>query len=106
MINVAQYEIKLRERLTYLEAQLHKIEDQLDVPPNRDWADNAAEHEDDEVLEDIGNMDQHEIRAINAALGRVKAGTYGLCVTCEDEISTARLSAVPHTPFCKNCMPG
>jgi len=105
MINVAHYETKLRDRRTYLEAQLHNIEDQLDDTPNRDWADNAAEHEGDEVLEDIGNMEQHELRAINGALTRIKAGTYGICVSCGDEISTARLDAVPHTPFCKHCMP-
>ncbi len=106
MTNVNAYEKTLTDRLTYLNEQLCKIEDKLEDTPNPDWDDNAAEHEGDEVLEDLGNMDQHEIRAINAALNRVKAGTYGICVTCEEDISSARLDAVPQTPFCKGCVPG
>jgi len=105
MIDIDIYEKRLTDRLAYLNKQLRSIEDQLDDTPNPDWDDNAAEHEGDEVLEDLGNMDQHEIRAINAALARVKEGTYGVCVTCEEDISKARLDAVPHTPFCKACVP-
>ncbi len=106
MIDVKAYEEKLMARRAYLNEQMHKIEDQLDDTPNPDWPNNAAEHEGDEVLEDLGNMDQHETRAINAALARVNAGTYGICITCEDEVSAERLDLVPHTPFCKECVPG
>lgn len=105
MIDVSAYEAKLQKRLDYLNTHLKEIEDQLDEQPNPDWDENAAEHEEDEVLEDLGNMGLHEIRAINAALDRVKAGTFGVCVKCEDEISVERLDIVPHTPFCKDCVP-
>lgn len=106
MIDVKFYEQKLNDRLKYLHAQMRAIEDRLDDQPNQDWEENAVEHEEDEVLEDLGNMDQTEVRGINAALVRAKAGTYGICVTCEDEISKQRLDAVPHTPFCKECVSG
>ena len=105
MIDVKLYEGKLTKRLKYLHEQMLRIEDRLDDQPNQDWEENAIEHEEDEVLEDLGNMDQSETRSINAALKRIKAGTFGQCVTCEDEISAKRLDLVPHTPFCQDCVP-
>lgn len=99
----AKYMAILTERRQYLDKHMHQIEDQLDDAPNPDWDDNAAEHEGDEVLEDLGIMDQQESRAINAALARIKDGTFGICMKCEAPISEKRLDLVPHTPFCKNC---
>ncbi len=84
MIDVKKYQKKLQDRLEYLDQHMHKIEDQLDETPNPDWDDNAAEHEGDEVLEDLGNMELSEVRAINAAMDRIEAGTFGICVKCGD----------------------
>ena len=103
MVDVKKYETRLRGRLAYLDGRLDNIEDRLDEKPNPDWDENAAEHEEDEVLEDLGNMGLDEIRGINAALERVKAGTYGACAKCGDSISTERLDVIPQTPFCKDC---
>ena len=43
------------------------------------------------------------LRAVEDALKRVEAGTYGLCTDCEEEISAARLKAVPWTKVCIEC---
>ena len=104
MVDVSKYEAQMRKRLTYLDGRLDNIEDRLDDQPNPDWDENATEHEEDEVLEDLGNMGLDEIRGINAALDRVKAGTYGECVKCGEDISTERLDIIPQAPFCKDCM--
>ena len=106
MVDIQKYEKVLRKRLAYIEHHMDTIEDQLDDEPNKDWEDNAVERESDEVLEDLGNMDQSEARAINAALARIKDGTYGNCVKCGEEISAARLDLLPQTPFCKVHAPG
>ena len=106
MTDFEKRETELRRRLAYLENRLENIEEELDAEPNRDWEENAVEHEFDEVLEDLGNKGLVEMRAINAALNRIKDGSYGECVTCGKEISEDRLDAVPHTPFCRNCVPG
>src|SRR5687767_6372900 len=37
---------------------------------------------------------------VDAALGRINAGTYGLCATCHDAIEPDRLLADPVTQFC------
>lgn len=40
---------------------------------------------------------------IDEALRRISDGTYGKCVSCGEDISTARLEAVPHARFCIAC---
>jgi DnaK suppressor protein len=43
------------------------------------------------------------LREVQAALARVKDGTYGLCLQCEETISASRLAAVPWASFCIHC---
>jgi len=40
------------------------------------------------------------LQDVQAALGRLEAGTYGKCVVCGRLIEPARLRAIPETPFC------
>lgn len=40
---------------------------------------------------------------VEAALERVRLGTYGFCVDCLEPISAKRLAAVPEAPKCKSC---
>jgi RNA polymerase-binding protein DksA len=40
---------------------------------------------------------------IEAALARVEAGTYGVCVTCGKAIAPERLEAIPWAPDCIEC---
>ncbi len=40
---------------------------------------------------------------VDEALERIAAGTYGACVDCGAEISSARLIAVPATSRCVGC---
>ncbi|NCW86990.1 MAG: hypothetical protein EBV69_13255, partial [Oxalobacteraceae bacterium] len=44
-----------------------------------------------------------EIVAIDAALGRIAAGTYGICVKCGEAIAPKRLEAVPTATTCVAC---
>lgn len=92
----------LKRRKKYLTNRLENIEDELDDAPDPNWSENAQATEDDQVLEDLGLAGQDEIRAIDAALKRIKDGTYGICVTCGETISQERLDVLPYTPFCKN----
>ena len=41
--------------------------------------------------------------AVNAALARMRAGTYGRCVTCDDPIPAERLVALPEAARCIEC---
>lgn len=44
-----------------------------------------------------------ELRSIDAALGRIEAGTYGQCVDCGITIPAARLHAAPAAARCISC---
>lgn len=43
------------------------------------------------------------LRDVKSALSRIREGTYGVCLRCDQTISTARLNAVPWTSFCIKC---
>lgn len=103
MIDLAQRKKALITRLRELDTRLHNIEDELDSHQAKDWEDLATEREEDEVLERIGVDGIAEIERIRNALARIDDGTYGVCVTCGDEISAKRLDILPATPFCATC---
>lgn len=43
------------------------------------------------------------LREVRTALGRIRLGTFGICLDCEEEIGLKRLAAVPWTPSCIVC---
>jgi len=43
------------------------------------------------------------LRQVNTALSRIREGTYGICLRCDQMISAARLNAVPWASFCITC---
>lgn len=46
---------------------------------------------------------RQRLAEIAAALERLDAGTYGVCVRCGGPIATARLEARPYAPTCITC---
>ena len=42
-------------------------------------------------------------RAIDQALDRIEAGTYGICQECEETIQLKRLKAAPEATLCLDC---
>ncbi|UWQ59544.1 TraR/DksA family transcriptional regulator [Leisingera caerulea] len=93
----------LEARRAELTGHLSEVEHTLDAPMPKDWEDRASERQGDEVLESLGNAELDELRRIDAALGRIKAGTYGICASCGEMISDARLDLLPAAPLCKTC---
>ena len=102
MTSTAERKHQLEQRLADLDQRLGGIAAELVGHDTKDWEDLATERESDEVLEKMGVGSQTEIRAINAALQRIEAGSYGTCVRCGAEIEAARLDLLPFTPFCKD----
>ena len=43
------------------------------------------------------------LRSVTAALLRIKDGSYGLCLNCEELISPKRLQALPWAAYCVPC---
>ena len=43
------------------------------------------------------------LREVEAARGRLRDGTFGICRRCEDEIAPKRLRAIPWAAYCVSC---
>lgn len=54
---------------------------------------------------EMGMIDMYrkEMSEIQAALEKIKNGTFGICEMCDDDIDVARLKAKPHAKYCINC---
>jgi RNA polymerase-binding transcription factor DksA len=103
MLDLTYFEQMLRSHRKELLQRLEGIEHELDKPADPDAEERATEREGDEVLEGVGLAGLSEIRGIDAALKRIEDGTYGVCVSCGEDISEDRLKAVPYAVKCRNC---
>ena len=104
MTDLAQYKTILEGRKRELFTRLNRIEKDLDTLKSGDSGERAVERENDEVLEEFGVTGLKELEAIDAALDRIAAGTFGACAKCGEPISPARLAAVPHAALCEECI--
>lgn len=63
----------------------------------------SAEQANDRSERDVAlaelDLEEAELAAIDAALQRIRTGTYGICVRTGRPISAARLRALPWTPY-------
>jgi DnaK suppressor protein len=66
-------------------------------------ADTATETVDREIDYTLEASDGRLLAAIDAALGRIEAGTYGTCVNCGAPIAPERLEAMPWATLCIEC---
>ena len=60
----------------------------------------AAEQGENRAL--IGQLEE-TLLAVEKALAKLDAGTYGVCENCGKTISEARLEAMPATRYCIDC---
>lgn len=108
-----KFEEKLNEGKKRLENDLSKI-----AKPDAGSGDNYSaiyedmgSHKDEnatEVEEYVGNVAiesslEEQLQAVNNSLEKIKAGTYGICEECGEEISKERLEANPSARRCMKC---
>ena len=103
MTNITERRHQLIARRAELLSRAEAIEAELVSHDTKDWDDLATEREADEVLEGMEMSAAQEIAQIDAALNRIDAGNYGVCVKCGEEIAEARLDLLPATPLCRAC---
>ena len=72
--------------------------------------DRKSELEESAQLDRITIIDSHleergqkTLRDIEVALERLATGSYGICHSCEEEIESARLKALPTATLCIDC---
>jgi DnaK suppressor protein len=53
----------------------------------------------------VSNLERNasRLRELRAALARIDAGTFGICVNCEEPITSKRLAAIPWASLCIVC---
>jgi DnaK suppressor protein len=66
-------------------------------------ADTATETVDREIDYTLEESDGRLLTAIDEALARIEAGTYGVCVNCGAQIAPERLEAMPWATLCIEC---
>jgi len=97
-------EERRRELVTDVQGRMRDV--RADGNKDRDVLDQGESSEVD-IQEDIEfaliQMKSETLNKIDAALRRLEEGTYGGCFECGEEISGARLRALPFAVRCKDC---
>jgi len=88
---------KLEERQRDVNASL--------AESHKDPADNAADETERDVLFAELGIEKNSIAEIEAAIQRIRNGTYGICEATGKQISPDRLRAIPWTRYCKEAAP-
>ena len=73
----------------------------LDVPS--DEGDLSQQHHEEWIFLNRNTIDMKLLREISDALHRLDHEIYGICLECEEPISTKRLDAVPWARYCVTC---
>jgi len=66
-------------------------------------ADIGSDNFEQEFTLSLMESEEGTLGAIEDALERIEAGTYGTCDECGVKIPKTRLNAIPHTPLCVKC---
>ncbi len=75
----------------------------VDEGSAQDVADKAANSYNKEFLFHQSNNDRQLLQMVDAALSRMREGSFGECISCGEEINAKRLEAVPWTRHCIEC---
>jgi DnaK suppressor protein len=92
-----------REELLKIIARTEEEGRSADDDPTVDLADKAANSYTKEFLFEQTNHERSTLRLVEEALKRMKEGSYGLCVNCQEEVQQKRLEAVPWARHCIAC---
>lgn len=101
---------QFKKRLEIRQQELHRSltraqEDGRTLEDSRaaDQSDRAASSYTKDFLFSQSTNERNLLRAVENALGRIRDGSFGQCVSCGNEINRKRLDAVPWTLHCKEC---
>lgn len=93
----------LIEMLEELDERLARISQDIQEPLDQNFAEQATQAENNEVLDGLGNAARTEMEMVKQAIARIDQGHYGLCQVCGKPISKERLKVVPYSSLCIKC---
>lgn len=91
---------ELADRLTRIQRDRRRT----DNPLSPDFAEQAVQRENDEVLDRLEASTEADLLQTNHALERLDAGYYGVCEVCAYPIEAERLVALPQATRCTSCV--
>ncbi len=100
------FKVKLQQKQQDLMLAVSRNEQdgrQADEEATQDIADKALNSYTKEFLFHQSNTDRTQLQLVVEALGRIRDGSFGECVTCGEEINSKRLEAVPWARYCLAC---
>jgi DnaK suppressor protein len=99
---IADFKSILNHKLSELSRQLSK-RDGITIERTPDALDQVHIATERELATRNLERESSVLREVRAALSRIEEGEFGLCLNCEEEISTKRLKALPWTALCLDC---
>jgi len=100
----------IKQRLLAQRAELAQRADRTGVdlrherdPLVQDFADQATQRNNEDVLRGIGDAARQQLQLVNRALSRLESGDYFHCASCGATIAEERLAIVPETDLCAAC---
>jgi RNA polymerase-binding protein DksA len=99
---------RLRGRIALLHdealrpVQSSVVAEELDANAH-EKADTAIRVNEQTVAFSLLNSEEHVLEETEAALGRLRQGTFGICEGCGLEIDKSRLEALPYARSCIEC---
>lgn len=94
---------KLRDEMTSRISAIDKDVHHREEPVEKDFAEQITQGENDDVLNALDDEARATLQNINAALLRIKEGTYGICGRCGKPIDQKRLEVIPYATVCVGC---
>lgn len=90
---------EIQQRLEKITREVRHV----NQPLNADFAEQAVETENDQVLDALDHSIRAEMEQIENTLARMDEGLYGVCEACGKPIAARRLEALPHAVRCVHC---
>lgn len=98
-----QLKAQFTQRIIELQQRIDSIHKDFAKGRDADWAEQAGERENDEVLNALESEAKIEIQQLSNAITRMESGNYGICQTCGEDIAKQRLQVQPAALKCIHC---
>ena len=98
-----QLKSQFTQRIIELQHRISSIHKDFAGGRDADWAEQAGERENEEVLNALESEAKIEIQYLSNAITRMDNGNYGVCQVCGDDISKQRLQVQPAAEKCIQC---
>ena len=95
--SLVNLQAELQHRISSIDEDIHSRD------TSHKFSEQALERQNDDVLLNLKEEAQQELRQVEQALLKIKNNQYGNCAQCHKPISDKRLDAIPFASLCQHC---